>query len=395
MSLETNLIYCGDCKEVLKRDIPDESIDLIYLDPPFFSNKKYEIIWGNGAELRSFEDRWKGGINHYIGWMEEKLELCRDSLKETGSICVHADHRASHYLKVSLDRIFGYNKFENEIIWHFTGGGRSKKHLPRKHHNILRYRKGDSCVFNSDEVREPYSETSGYAKDGITSKAGKKYKPNPKGKIMDDVWDIPIINPLSKERIGYPTQKPIPLLDRIIRAFSNEEDVILDPVSGGGTTVEAAYNANRRWIGIDVSPVACKVIKERLESLEGIVEVNIKGGPVTMDDLKRYSDQEFQEWACERVGGRSKKKKRSDKGIDGYTLGNIPISVKQSKKAGRNVIDNFETAIRRDKKNKGIVIAYSFTKGSYEEVARVKDLDIKLIEAKKISHHMIDGDELF
>ncbi len=386
--METNLIYCGDSKEVLKSEIPPESIDLIYLDPPFFSNRNYEVIWGNGAELRAFEDRWKGGINHYIGWMEERLEGCKDVLKETGSLCLHCDHRASHYLKMSLDRLFGRDHFEDEIIWHYTGGGRSKKHLPRKHHTIFRYKKGSESTFNIDEIREPYAETSGYAKGGIVSKSGKKYMPNPKGKIMDDVWEIPIINPLSSERIGYPTQKPIALLDRVVRAFSNLGETILDPFCGCGTTLEAAAINKRGWIGIDVSPIACKVMKQRMEKLEGIVNVEIRGLPVSIADLKKYDPFKFQDYICKRLGGKPSERKSGDMGIDGYVLGSgIPIQVKQSETVGRNVVDNFETAVRRKHKKEGIIVGFSFAKSSYEEVARVEregNLKIRLVTVEEL-----------
>jgi len=386
--METNVIYCGDCKDVLKLEIPEDSIDLIYLDPPFFSNKIHEVIWGNGAEIRAFDDRWKGGINHYINWMEERLEQCRDALNETGALCLHCDYRASHYLKISLDRLFGADHFKDEIIWHYTGGSRPKSHVPKKHNTIFRYLKGKEGVFNEDEIREPYAATSGYAKSGIVSKAGKKYEPNPKGKIIDDIWEIPIINPMSSERLGYPTQKPIKLLSRVIKVFSNQGDIILDPFCGCGTTLEAATRHNRKWIGIDVSPVACRVMKKRIESLEGVVNVEIRGLPVSPKDLKKYDAFKFQDYVCKKLKGKPTERKSSDMGIDGQTLENhIPIQVKQSERVGRNVIDNFETAIRRKRKKTGIVVAFSFTNSSYEEVARVKrdeDLEIELITIEEL-----------
>ncbi|MFH1889447.1 MAG: DNA methyltransferase [Nanoarchaeota archaeon] len=386
--METDVIYCGDCKEVLNFEIPSESVDFVYLDPPFFTNKNYEIIWKDGAEIRAFNDRWKGGINHYINWMEERLGGCRDVLNETGSLSLHCDYRASHYLRVSLDRLFGRDHFEDEIIWHYTGGGRSNKHLPRKHHHIFRYRKGKEATFNADEIREPYSETSGYAKGGIVSSAGKKYMPNPKGKIMDDVWEIPIINPLSSERVGYPTQKPLALLDRIVRTFSNKGEVVLDPFCGCGTTLEAAAINERRWVGIDVSSIACDVMKQRMERLDSIVNVEIKGLPVSIDDLKSYDAFKFQDYACKRLGGKSSERKSGDMGIDGYVQGSgIPIQVKQSERVGRNIVDNFETAVRRRRKKEGVVVAFSFTKSAYEEVARVENeegLKIKLVTVKEL-----------
>jgi len=170
-------------------------------------------------------------------------------LKKTGSFYYHCDWHASHYVKIMLDQVFGFNHFQNEIIWHYTGGGRSKSYFSRKHDSIFLYAKSDSYTFNVDAIRVPYKETSGYAQSGITSAAGKKYMPNPLGTPMDDVWDIPIINPLSKERLGYPTQKPLVLLERILNASSNPGDVVLDAFCGCGTALVAAQKLKRKWIG--------------------------------------------------------------------------------------------------------------------------------------------------
>lgn len=148
MSFQANSIYRGDCKEVL-RHFPENCVDLIYLDPPFFSNKNYEVIWNDGYELRAFEDRWKGGINNYLGWMEERLVECQRVLKETGSIYLHCDWHAGHYLKAQvMDKIFGYNSFKNELIWFYKGGGSSTKFFSRKHDTIFFYSKGKEWTFN-------------------------------------------------------------------------------------------------------------------------------------------------------------------------------------------------------------------------------------------------------
>ncbi len=229
MSLETNIIYCGDCKEVLKTNIPDKSIDLIYLDPPFFSNRTYEIIWGNGAELRAFEDRWKGGIEYYVGWMEERLEVCKDVLKDTGSIYLHCDRRANAHLRIAMDKIFGPNHFKNEIVWCYRGGGVSKTAFARKHDTIFFYTKGKKGIFNPQYVA--YSEAS---QKLVKSKGGKsidgKKRDLKRGAHMPDWWtDINSLQTWSPERVGYPTQKPEPLAARIIKTSSNEGDVVLDP----------------------------------------------------------------------------------------------------------------------------------------------------------------------
>ncbi len=232
-----------------------ESIDLCYADPPFFSQRNYG----------QFDDRWES-LDDYLAEMETAVKEIHRVLKPTGSFYLHCDWHASHYLKVMCDRVFGYPRFKNSIIWHYTGGGRGENYFPRKHDEILFYTKGDEWTFNADEVRVPYDETSGYAKGGIISAAGKKYMPNPKGKVADAVWDIPIINPMSDERVGYPTQKPLALLERIIKASSNPGDIVLDPFCGSGTTLLAAERLNRRWIGIDRNPEAIEISKKRLAS---------------------------------------------------------------------------------------------------------------------------------
>lgn len=387
--MKVNSIYCGDCKDILTLEINPESIDLIYLDPPFFSNKKYEIIWGNGAEIRAFEDRWKGGINHYIGWMEERLDACKAALKDTGSIYTHCDWRATHYLRMAMDRIFGYDNFKNTIVWHFGLGGGPRDHWNRKHNNIHFYTKSDKFTFNKQrgevtrQMKAKYCHTDNKGKYMLSY--GKKYYLKG-GKPLDDVWDIASLSATDKERLGYPTQKPEALLERIILASSNLNDVVLDPFCGCGTTLAVAHKNKRKWIGIDVSHVACKVIKKRMENLEGIINVEITGLPISLEELKEYDPFKFQDYICKKLKGKSFDRKSGDMGIDGYILEDgTPIQVKRSDNIGRNIVDNFETAIERKGKNKGIIVAFSFSKSAYEEVARAKQrLDIKLVKVENL-----------
>lgn len=398
MSFKTNSIYCGDCKDAL-RDFPDECVDLIYLDPPFFSNKNYEIIWKDGYEVRAFEDRWKGGIEHYIGWMEERLEHCHRVLNPTGSIYLHCDYHASHYLKVMMDRVFGYGNFRNEIVWHYTGNSIPKSSFPRKHDNILFYSRSDEITLKFDEILQPYSELT-LKRYNHTDKDGRKFKISAlrngkqeiiyakEGKYPDDVWDIPIVRS-KKEKLGYPTQKPESLLERIIKASSNPLDVVLDPFCGCGTCVAVAEKLGRQWIGIDVSPAACRLMTDRLRKIGvDIGESDIIGLPRTVEELKSIKPFEFQNWVCQNLGGRVNIKKTGDMGIDGWMIDGTPIQVKQSSNVGRNTVDNFETAIRRAGKDKGIIVAFSFGKGAYEEAARAKLHDGLEIELKTVEEIM-------
>lgn len=397
MSLKTNSIYCGDSKDVL-RDFPDECVDLIYLDPPFFSNKNYEVIWKDGYEVRAFEDRWKGGIEHYIGWMEERIRQCHRVLKPTGSIYLHCDWHAGHYLKVMMDKIFGYGNFKSEVIWNKGFRGTERKHnWQQSHDTILFYIKRDNNTWNdqyqeySDPDLKRYNKVDGdgnkYAlikrrrSDG-TVYYGKTY---PKGKRINDVITIPVLSSTSKERLGYPTQKPESLLERIINASSNPLDVVLDPFCGCATTIAVAEKLGRQWIGIDVSPSACRLMTDRLRKIGvDIGESDIIGLPRTVEELKAIKPFEFQNWVCQNLGGRSNPKKTGDMGIDGWMIDGSPIQVKQSSNVGRNVMDNFETAIRRANKDKGTIVAFSFGKGAYEEAARAKLHDNLEIELKTV-----------
>ena len=401
--MDTDLIYCGDNKDILSR-FPAKSVDLIYADPPFFTNKQYELIWKNGAETKVYEDRWKGGINVYIEWMKERLWQCHRVLKDTGSMYLHCDWHASHRLKIAMDDIFGENNFRNEIIWHYKFRMMySERIFNRKHDVILFYAKSPRAKIRMKNVAERwtreeiiktrkqaiYKDDDG--REWIWMPGGKGHSKNKKKyldtiikerKALDDVWDILPITSSAKERLGYPTQKPETLLARIIEASSKKNSIVLDPFAGGGTTPAVAQQKTRRWIAIDVSPIACNLMKDRLVKA-GATNVRIIGAPKTTKELKKLSDWAFQNWVVERIAGTPSPKKSDDKGVDGYTfMTREPIQVKQSEGVGRNVVDNFQTAIRRKQKTTGYIFAFSFVKGAYEEASRAKQedgIDIKLI----------------
>lgn len=403
-----NQLILGDCLEVMRK-MDSESIDLIYLDPPFFSNRNYEVIWGDKGEVRSFEDRWSGGIDHYISWLKERVSEMHRLLKPTGSIYLHCDYHADAYIRVYiLDKIFGMSNFRNEIIWGYNGPSNLKTSFPNKHDTIFRYSKSSVITFNKDEILIPYSEEtlkrrtySETKKKGIKFK-GKDLSEYNKGMVPFDWWnDIPSGGQMSvNERIGYPTQKPEKLLERIIKASSNEGDVVLDPFVGGGTTVVVADKLKRNWIGIDQSVQAIKVSEFRLNKQQGLYSAPFVVQLHKYDyDTLRYKDAfQFEAWIIDRFGGISNLKQRGDFGIDGKSRNGTPIQVKRSDNIGRNVIDNFHSSIMRyDKalyeKNKaagdpvGYIIAFSFGKGAIQEVARLKNeenITIKLITVEEI-----------
>lgn len=367
MKLE-NTIYCGDNLDILRK-FPDNCVDLVYIDPPFFSNKHYEVIFNDGEEIRSFQDRWKGGIEHYIGWMKERVFEFHRVLNSTGSFYLHCDWHASHYLKVMCDGVFGYKNFQNEIIWHYQTGGASGVRFSRKHDIILWFTKSNEWQFHGDRIAIPRTEKS---MKRAQNPMGARISATDTMKNPDDVFDIQQMNPMAKERLGYPTQKPEALLERIIKASTNEGDTVLDAFCGCGTTLAVAQKLNRRWMGMDVSPTACKLIQRRLSALD-VKDVEIIGLPRSIEELKQLEPFEFQNWIIGVMGGTVSVKKTGDMGIDGYTWWDRnPIQVKQSEHIGRNVVDNFETALERNKKNKGIIVGFSFTRGAHEEVARAK-----------------------
>lgn len=376
--------------------LPEESIDLIYIDPPFFSNMNYEIIWGDGAERRAFEDRWKGGINVYADWMEERLREMRRLLKPTGSIYVHLDWHAVHYVKQRMDGIFGYNSLQNDIIWYYRGGGVSKRRFGRRHDHILFYTKGDKWYFNPDDLREPYAEaTVERFKHYIGNVRGGQdfgmQTLHPEGKYPDDVWEMQPIAPSAKERLGYPTQKPERLLERIILASSKPGDIVADFFCGCGTTLVVAHRLGRKWIGCDVSPTACRIMADRMRKV-GATDITIEGLPVTAEELKELKPFEFQNYIINSIHGTHSKTKAADYGIDGYTFfEHNPVQVKQSEHVGRPDVQKFSSAIRKERKNKGLMVAFSFSKFTYEEAARLKHQEGIEIELKTVAELLVEG----
>ena len=459
--LPVNRLILGDNLEVMKI-LEKESVDLVYLDPPFFSNRNYEVIWGDEGEIRSFKDRWSGGIEKYIDWLKERVELMYLLLKKNGSIFLHCDWHANAYIRVHiLDKIFGERNFRNEITWKRAetvkgNFGQGKKALDHNTDTIFFYSKSPSTTFfqpfkgYSEEYIEQfykYQDPDGrryqlIAMDGpggaskgnpqyevmgvtkfwrytkekvdelirkglvVQTKPGnvprkKQYLDEGKGVPLQTMWDdIPALHSQSKERIGYPTQKPEALMDRIIKMTSSEGDLVLDPFMGGGTTIAVAEKLMRRWIGIDQSVMAVKVTELRLEKEQRKLFSSFSTELHKYDyDALRYKDAfEFESWIIQQFGGIPNTKQRNDFGLDGRTEDGTPIQVKRSDNIGRSVVDNFFAAVQRsdkrlydknkkEKKSVGHIIAFSFSKGAIEEVSRLKNhesVSIKLVRVDEI-----------
>jgi DNA modification methylase len=462
VDVSTNKLILGDNIEIL-RAIESDVVDLIYLDPPFFSNRNYEVIWGDDGEIRSFQDRWAGGIEHYIAWLKERVIEMHRVLKPTGSIFLHCDWHANAYIRVEiLDRVFGTINFREEVIWKrhnspqkgsqfeskkfgsmtdtiFIYSKTNKARLittrnvddfevdikfPLIDNNGRRYYDDTAHLFRNPSIGERPNlcyEWRGYknphpsgwrlSKDKLEEEYQKgniiiredgkierrkyqeEYKGVPLGNLWDDINNITI----GKERIGYPTQKPEALLERIIECASNEDDLVLDPFVGGGTTVAVADKLKRRWIGIDQSVAAVKVSDLRLKKQQNMYSTpyELQLRIYDYDALRNLDAFEFERQIIERFGGLANVKQRSDFGLDGRMPDNTPIQVKRSDNIGRNVIDNFLSAVQRSdkqlfKKNKaarktvGYIIAFSFSKGVIEEAARLKNKENTIIELVKV-----------
>ena len=374
-----NRLYYGDCFTIMQ-EFPLASVDLIYLDPPFNSQRQYNAIYRDETgrplpdQIEAFCDMWEldaereqairtmpvlmreNGIDDamvefwrfwmnalrgtqprllaYLSYMVQRLLIMRRILKPTGSLYFHCDPTASHYVKPLLDAIFGHGSFQNEIIWHYRRWTGKAKRFQRLHDTILFYGKSNTNrLFNVQY--DPYTAKSLKRKQNYHTriKDGDVYitSIDEKGVRAGDVWQIPVLNSQSKERMGYATQKPLALLERIIAASSNPGDVVLDPFCGCATTMEAAHNLGRKWIGIDIAIHAVKrVARVRLTERLGLVEgqdFTVEGVPRTVEgaqDLWERDKYHFQKWAVEQADGFVTTKRSADGGIDGRVYFAVP-----------------------------------------------------------------------
>ena len=426
-----NKLYYGDNIEVLEQYVGNETIDLCYIDPPFNSKRDYNQIYNNvgkedKAQVQAFVDTWewdeaamrglerfdlvegerrypektkllvnsfanvlgRGSMLAYIISISQRIIEIHRVLKPTGSFYLHCDATASHYIKLILDSVFCANggDFQNEIIWSYQGTGESKKRFKRKHDTIFFYTKGKNHYFSDEGSSEPISDfsKSKYTKhddDGsykeIRHKDGKIYKQYMKDFMrMRDVWEIPVINAQARERLGYPTQKPETLLEKIILASSKKGDVVLDAYCGCGTTVAVAERLKRKWIGIDITYQSVSLIMKRLTDTYGNEILNrfaTFGIPRDIDSAKdlaqkSHSRKEFEIWSVMTYSNNKaipNEKKGADGGFDGKMYITTSLSPKEQKpilfsvKSGRvNVaqIRDFIHVIDREQAVAGVFI---------------------------------------
>ena len=418
-----NTLFYGDNLDILREYVADESVDLVYLDPPFNSNATYNVLFKapggeqSQAQIEAFEDSWhwnasaedafdqviKSGntdaaemlramrsflkendMMAYLAMMAVRLIELHRVLKPTGSLYLHCDPTASHYLKILLDAVFGPTHFLNEIVWKRTSAHSSAKRYGPVHDIILFY--GKSSTYTWNKLFQAYDSTyldafythidpdgrrwrrsdltgagirhgeTGEAWRGIDisskgrhwaypprvleemdqqgkihwpKRSGgmpmlKRYLDKQRGNPLQSIFDdIPTMHNLSEERLGYPTQKPLALLERIISASSNEGDLVLDPFCGCGTTVHAAQKLNRRWIGIDITHLAISLVKRRLIDAFPMAQFEIHGVPKDLGaarELAKADPHQFQLWALSMIEAQPYKggKKGADSGIDGF-----------------------------------------------------------------------------
>jgi site-specific DNA-methyltransferase (adenine-specific) len=473
--VDTRVIYCGDNLEQLAK-LPPACVDLIYIDPPFNSNRNYEVFWGETKEKRAFEDRHES-TRAYIDYMRPRCEQLHRVLKKTGSFYYHCDWHASHYVKVMLDQIFGENNFQSEIAWKRTSAHANvinsfavvkdsiffyagsedftwnQQYVPYEDEYVAtffdqtdsdgrRYARRDLTasmqrassgqLYEWKGIRPPPSRCWAMTKDRMDEfdaqgkihwpkKTGgmprlKLYPEDLPGVPLSDMWvDIPPLHNLAHERLGYPTQKPLMLLDRILRVSSNPNDIILDAFCGCGTALVAAQKLNRQWIGIDVSPTACRVMAKRLKDVCNMRESEpghrahdpqsliVRDLPWTLEKLKAIPPFEFENWAVIALGGTPNVVQVGDMGIDGriFPVGTkpdtkggtmfaddwFPIQVKQMDKVGRPDIDGFEAVMMREDRQRGFFIGFSFSSDAEQECVNFHKRTgrlIKLITVQEI-----------
>lgn len=275
--METNKIYHGNCVEKLK-EIEANKVDLIYFDPPFFTQRKHSLTNKDNSKTYEFDDKYNS-IQEYLELVENVLQESKRVLKKTGSVFLHCDKTASHNIRVVMDKVFGRENFQSEIIWSYKRWSNAKKGLLNAHQVIFFYSKTQDFKFNT--LYTDYSATTNLdqiLQDRERDENGKSvYKKDENGNVilgkekkgvpLSDVWEIPYLNPKAKERTGYPTQKPVLLLNQILNIVTDEGDLVVDPFCGSGTTCVSAKSLKRQFIGIDISKDAVELANSRLEEM--------------------------------------------------------------------------------------------------------------------------------
>jgi len=356
-------LFTGNCIDELKK-IENNKIDLVYMDPPFFTQKDHSLVTRDNSKEYTINDKWSN-IDEYLELIRSSLVESKRVLKNTGCIFLHCDKAASHYLRVLLDEVFGSKNFRSEIIWAYKRWSNSKKGLLNSHQNIYFYSKSPDFVFNViyteyapstniDQILQARvrngSGKSAYMQDENGNIVLGKEK---KGVPLSDVWNIPFLNPKAKERVGYPTQKPVLLLKRIIQIATDEGDLVLDPFCGSGTTCVAAKILNRNFIGIDKSEEAIALTRSRLKKMI------VSDSRLLKDGEEEYIEKSKRELAI--LESISAFPVQRNKGIDGFLkeyINNkpVPIKIQAEDESLQEAKQKLKNATRSDKYDLKILI---------------------------------------
>jgi len=390
--MEVNKIYLGDCRKKLS-ELDSNSVDLIYFDPPFFTQKKHSLVTRDQSKKYEFNDSWES-LEDYLSLIESCLVECNSVLKNTGSVFLHCDKVASHYIRVILDKVFGMKNFRSEIIWSYKRWSNSKKGLLNSHQNIYFYSKTKDFKFNQfytdyaastnvDQILQDRKKTANGKSVYKTDKNGKivlgKAK---KGVPLSDTWEIPYLNPKAKERVGYPTQKPVLLLKQIIKIVTDEEDLVIDPFCGSGTTCVAAKSMNRDFIGIDTSKDAVELANKRLD------EMIITDSALLKKGTHSYIEKSVQELAI--LKSIEAVPVQRNNGIDGFLKTHfegkpVPVKIQTKDETIEDSIEKLEKSSKRKGYRLKIVIQ------TKEDIGNSRlfgiNSDIEIIKANKL---MID-----
>lgn len=402
-----NRLFFGDNLHIM-RQLPSKSVDLFYLDPPFFSGRNYNVIFGDKNEVRSFSDIWEGGMPGYLIWLNARLYEMKRLLKDTGSIFVHLDWHAAHYVKVELDKIFGIDNFRNEIIWCYTGpGSPGMGQFNRKHDNIFWYTKSTTYNFYKDQIRIEHNEkTKDNFKEGLVGSGfiGDNYD-LPEGKVPEDWWEFAIAQRFPKgtlKHIGYPTEKPFKLIARIIEATTKPGNIVADLFCGGGVLPMVAQQLNRRWIACDQSRIATSITSDRIsrtvEELIGnlfpVPDFTVEHwGIYEAPSLEKLKEKDFREFVIRCFGG---KPESVSKHIHGIRHG-VPLYVgepSRKSKITKDDVAEFAKAIFSERgANFGAMLGWNFAPDARKAAEILAARENKRIDFVRLSLIRLEDDE--
>lgn len=384
--MKLNSVNRGNCIDRLK-ELSEDSVDLVYFDPPFFTQRKHSLVTRDESKKYEFSDSWNT-IEDYLALIESALKECKRVLKETGSVFLHCDKAASHHIRVSMDKVFGMNNFQSEIIWNYKRWSNSKKGLLNSHQNIYFYSKSKSFKFNHiytdyalttniDQILQDREKTvngkSVYKKDKDGNIVLGKEK---KGVPLSDTWEIPYLNPKAKERVGYPTQKPVLLLKRIIELVTDVGDLVVDPFCGSGTTCVAAKHLKRNYIGIDRSEDAVNLALSRLEDMIITDSALLKKGSLSYQQKTPFELLILKTLDATPV--------QRNSGIDGFLkvhYNGKPVPVKIQKE--NETINDCLKKLDKSSKNKGYELRIIYQTHEEQSSERLFEIisDIKIIKS--------------